>query len=94
MKANGADISEESQPELAVDELKQATQDLQRSDEVYLAPYGGSQSMNCFAVFISKPFQPRSSMLDKHAEARNRVFHKSLFAAELFSTNNHQEHTI
>ena len=41
MKANGADISEESQPKLAVDELKQATQDLQRSDEVYLAPYGG-----------------------------------------------------
>ena len=41
MKANDADISEESQRDLAVDELKQATQDLQRSDEVYLDPYGG-----------------------------------------------------
>lgn len=41
MKANDADISEESQRELAVDGLKQATQDLQRSDEVYLDPYGG-----------------------------------------------------
>jgi hypothetical protein len=83
MKANDADISEESQRDLAVDELKQATQDLQRSDEVYLDPYGGaSQSMNCFAIFISKPFQLRPSMPGRHAEARNRVFHKSLFAAE------------
>ena len=33
-------------------------------------------------------------MLVRHVEERNKVFHKGLLAAELFSTNNHKEHTI
>jgi hypothetical protein len=45
MKANDADISQESQRELAVDGLKHVTQDLQRSDEVYLDPSGGAHSL-------------------------------------------------